>query len=98
AVDVSVDDPGVPEGIDEIVSRRLGRLSDAANRVLGVAAVCGLDFDTAAVEAGVDVDVVDSLDALEEAAAAGVIVEVGGAPGRWMFGHALVRESLYGGL
>ncbi len=98
AADVGPDDARLPEGVSEIVARRLARLSDDTNRALAVAAVCGLEFDTATVETGTDLDENALLDALDEAAAAGVITEVSGTAGRWAFSHALVRRSMYEGL
>jgi predicted ATPase len=41
---------GLSEGIKEVVGRRLSRLSEASNRVLGVAAVIGQQFDAALLE------------------------------------------------
>ena len=38
---------GIPEGVREVIGRRLGRLSEATNRVLGLAAVIGRQFDVA---------------------------------------------------
>src|SRR4029077_17133604 len=38
---------GIPEGVREVIGRRLGRLSEAKNRVLGLAAVIGRQFDLA---------------------------------------------------
>ena len=42
---VAVADLGIPEGVREVVGRRLGRLSEAANTVLRSAAVLGVEFD-----------------------------------------------------
>ena len=46
----------VPEGVKEMISRRLQQLSDPANQVLNVAAVIGRRFDLAMLEALVDDD------------------------------------------
>jgi len=81
----------VPEGVKELIGRRLEQLSPEANRVLAVAAIAGRRFDLALLETllpGVDV-----LDALEEATRAGLIREAG--LDRFVFAHALVRETLY---
>ena len=37
-------DVDLPEGVLDVVGRRLSRLSDRANQALSVAAVCGLEF------------------------------------------------------
>src|SRR5262249_62393631 len=36
---------GIPEGVREVIGRRLGRLSEATNRILGLAAVIRRQFD-----------------------------------------------------
>ena len=53
-------DAGIPEGVREVLGRRLSRLGDGASRMLPAAAVAGRDFDVALLErldalAGVDV-------------------------------------------
>ena len=81
----------VPEGVKELIGRRLAQLSEPANRVLSVASVVGRRFDLTLLETLLDRDV---LDALEEAAASGLIREAGELD-RFAFSHALVRETLY---
>ena len=49
--DFTLDDVGIPEGIREVVGRRLSRLSDDANTALSVAAVIGPEFDADLVAA-----------------------------------------------
>ena len=88
---------GVPEGVRDVLSRRLGRLSEPANRVLTMASVIGAEFDLALLEhltgpAGDDV----ALDALDQAVEAQVVVEMG--TGHYRFAHALVRETIYSAL
>ena len=43
--DLSIDQIAIPEGVREVIGRRLGRLSDDANLILSVASVIGPDFD-----------------------------------------------------
>jgi tetratricopeptide (TPR) repeat protein len=86
---------GIPEGIKEAIGRRLGRLPEATNKVLGVAAVIGRQFDVrllAAIAVGGE-DAV--LDALDEAARAALVAEVPGEANRFAFSHALIRATLY---
>lgn len=84
---------GIPEGVREVVGRRLSRLSADANRVLAVAAVIGRDFDLRTLEAVPDVGGTDLvLDALDEAVAARLVDELDA--GRCSFTHALVRQTL----
>ena len=93
--DRSIEELGIPEGVREVVGRRLSRLSETANQALGVAAVIGREFDAALIEAvgGPSGDAL--LDALDEAARARLIAEAPGALGRFAFAHALVRQTLY---
>jgi tetratricopeptide (TPR) repeat protein len=86
----------LPEGVREVVGRRLSRLSPATNQVLVVAAVAGAEFDLAVLErlpAAVVGDG-DVLDALDEAVTARVLAEVPGPSDRYRFVHALVRETV----
>lgn len=96
--DGSLDHLGIPEGVHEVVLRRLGRLSEAATQALMAAAVVGAEFDQTVVAAvtGLGEDAV--AEALEEALAAGLVKEVVGVTLRLRFRHQLVRASLYGSL
>ena len=83
----------VPEGVRDVVGRRLNRMSDTANDVLTVASVFGRDFDVAPL-----MDVIDAtdnavLEALDQAVRARLVEEVG--IDRFRFAHALVRTTLY---
>jgi class 3 adenylate cyclase/tetratricopeptide (TPR) repeat protein len=91
-----VEDLGIPEGVREVVGRRLARLSDAAHPVLRMAAVAGAEFEVPVLQAAGELDEEDVLSALEEAAAARLVIETPGA--RYRFAHALVRHTLYDGL
>lgn len=92
---VPLDQLGIPEGIREVVGRRLARLSDGANQMLIVAAVAGRQFDLATLEGvaeGTDADAL--LTEVEQAVAAHLVDEVRDIPGRFSFAHALIRETL----
>lgn len=93
-VAAGINELGIPEGIREVIGRRLSRLAEETNRLLTVAAVIGREFDVAIVErvAAVDADAVDA--ALEEAEAARVVQALGKGE-RYRFNHALIRETLY---
>lgn len=91
----SIESAGVPEGVRAVVQRRVSRLSDAGRRLLSVAAVAGMRFHVAVLQAATADDEETVLLALEEGLAAGLIAE---APGRGLqqqFTHALVRAALY---
>ena len=91
-----VENLGIPEGVRDVVGRRLSRLSEEANRVLGLAAVIGLEFDLAVLghAAGLDEDALASV--VDEAMAARLVTDVPGSGARCRFSHALVRDALYG--
>ena len=87
--------PRLPEGVREAIGRRLDRLSAPCDKVLGVAAVMGIEVGRAdlakATEAMGDAEV---LGAIEEARSARILEESTDRPGRYRFTHALVREAL----
>ncbi len=86
---------GIPEGIREVIGRRLSRLSEDVNRALAVAAVIGPTFDLATVEAAGGPGGDALFDALDEAVQHSLIREVRGTAGRYAFAHALMRSALY---
>ena len=88
----------VPEGIREVVGRRLSRLSADTGHALRVAAVVGPEFDLAVVGAAGELEEERLLCAVEEAIATRLVVEVPGPVPRHRFTHALVRGTLYGEL
>ena len=83
----------VPEGVRDVVGRRLGRLSAQANQLLSVAAVLGRDFDVELLAALRDAPEDSLLDALDEAVGAGLVQETGAD--RYRFAHVLVRATLF---
>ena len=87
---LEADDDAIPEGVKDVIGRRLARLAPETGRTLSVAAVAGLQFDLAVVEAVLGED---ALAAVEEAAGAQLVREE--RPGRYAFAHALIRETLY---
>jgi class 3 adenylate cyclase/tetratricopeptide (TPR) repeat protein len=93
-VEGPIDRLGIPEGVREVVGRRLSRLGDSTNRLLGVASVIGREFALDLLCTVSDVDEDEALDALEPAINARLVEEAPGAPGRFAFTHALVRSTL----
>ncbi|MCH8921233.1 MAG: tetratricopeptide repeat protein, partial [Chloroflexi bacterium] len=85
----------IPQGVREVVGRRLDHLSEGCNRVLTVASVIGREFGLDALERVSDITGDRLLEVLEEAVAARVVNEVPRAVGRYSFTHALIRETLY---
>jgi tetratricopeptide (TPR) repeat protein/KaiC/GvpD/RAD55 family RecA-like ATPase len=83
----------IPEGVRDVVGRRLSRLPAVANDVLSVAAVLGRDFDVELLLAVSDATENDALDALDQAVRARLVEETG--VDHYRFAHALVRTTLY---
>ena len=85
----------IPEGVREVIGRRLNRMSQRCNDTLTIASVIGREFElrqlTPLVE---DASEERLLDVLEEALAARVIEELPQAVGRYQFTHALIQETL----
>jgi class 3 adenylate cyclase/tetratricopeptide (TPR) repeat protein len=83
----------IPEGVREVVGRRVSRLSAAAGELLQVAAVAGLEFETAIVAAVAARPADAALDGFDEAVQSRLLLETE-VPGRLRFVHALVRQTL----
>ncbi|MEV4814076.1 BTAD domain-containing putative transcriptional regulator [Micromonospora avicenniae] len=83
----------VPEGVRDVLRRRLTRLPPPAVAVLRLAAVVGREADVATLVEAADTDEATVVDALEAAIAAGLLAEP--ALGRVRFVHGLVRDTIY---
>ncbi|MGH3137399.1 MAG: ATP-binding protein [Gaiellaceae bacterium] len=85
----------IPEGVREVIGRRLERLSERCNETLAVASVIGREFELEQLERLIgDLSEDRLLEVLEEALSARVIEELPRAPGRYQFTHALIQETL----
>ncbi len=90
---------GVPEGIRDVIGRRLDRLSQSCIDTLAIAAVMGREFHVAPlVRMSEDPSEDRVLAALEEALTAHLIEEVPGSAEGYLFTHALFQETLAGEL
>ncbi|MER7340822.1 BTAD domain-containing putative transcriptional regulator [Streptomyces sp. NPDC000075] len=83
----------VPQGVRDVLRRRLALLPDAALAVLRLVAVMGADTDAALLVEAADADEETVLEGLDAALAADLLTEPG--PGRVGFVHALVRDTVY---
>jgi hypothetical protein len=93
ATKVPIDQLGIPEGIRDVVGRRLARLSEEANEALQVASVVGAEFEADVLQAAGQLPESALLGALDEAVQARLVTEVMSI--RFRFAHALVRATLY---
>ncbi|MDP9238686.1 MAG: AAA family ATPase [Chloroflexota bacterium] len=92
----SMTELGIPEGVREVIGRRLSRLSDGCNRLLTLASMLsdGFSWQTLTAVSGEDESTL--LDLIDEALAAQLIYErKGEGIGIHDFTHALVRQTLY---
>ena len=82
----------IPEGVREVIGRRLNGLSQEANEILTIASVSGREFDPTVIAPLIEDTNEDRLrEVLQEAMAALLIEEL--PRGRYQFSHALVREK-----
>jgi tetratricopeptide (TPR) repeat protein len=92
---VTLADVGLPEGIRQLIGRRLERLGLTTRRLLTIGAVMGREFRLSDIEALVEAGEDAVLDAMDEALEAAIVTEDAGTPGTFSFTHTLVREALY---
>jgi DNA-binding NarL/FixJ family response regulator len=87
--------PTIPGTVRAVVHQRVGRLSAACRRLLTAAAVVGQQFEVPVLAKVGALAGERLLDVLGEAEAARLITAAAGAPGRYAFVHALVRQTIY---
>jgi class 3 adenylate cyclase/tetratricopeptide (TPR) repeat protein len=92
-----VDELGIPEGVREVVGRRIERLSESARQLLTVASAFNgaFEFEVVAAAAGLTEDV--ALDAIDEAVE-GQLLRQSPQSDRFDFTHAIIRHTLYAAL
>jgi len=86
----------MPEGLRDVIGRRLSILTEECSRLLSVAAVIGREFSLDTLQAVVGMDEARFLESLEEAVRLSVLEErpeVGQV--RYRFAHAFFRQVLY---
>jgi hypothetical protein len=97
----------LPEGVREVIGRRLDRLSGECNQVLITAAVIGREFSLGLLQALMEDSSAGSwevateeqlLGILEEALGTRIIGEAPGVSSRYQFSHTLIQETLVGEL
>jgi len=90
-------DAAIPEGLRDVLGKRLSRLSDKTNQVLAVAAVIGREFRLDVLQRVLPLPEEELTSALKEASATAMIeTRAGAGPGvAFRFTHALFRQTLY---
>jgi DNA-binding CsgD family transcriptional regulator/tetratricopeptide (TPR) repeat protein len=85
----------IPEGVKEVIGRRLNHLSPQTNRVLERAALIGRTFDLQLLRRVLDEPLTNRFQNTIEEALQSHILEAAEQPGWFQFSHALIRETLY---
>jgi len=85
----------IPEGVREVIGRRLDHLTERCNQTLTIASVMGREFTLEQLKPLIE-DLTEDrlLEVLEEALGARVIEELPRVAGRYQFTHALIQDTL----
>lgn len=90
----SVERPGLPSTVLDVVRHRMSGLDDATGYLLQVAAVIGSDVDLGVLARAVGIDARACLDRLETLDGLGLIDQSPAEPNQVRFVHDIVRESV----
>ena len=97
-----LDDPPdelpLPDGVRETIRRRLEPLDERQFATLEIAAIIGRTFHLATLERASPLERDSVLEALDAAAALGLVEPVPGSLGEYRFGHVLIRDTLFTGM
>jgi len=87
----------IPEGLRDVIGKRVSSLSEECNRILSIASVIGREFRLDILKKVADLPDEELFNALEEAKKAAVIEErtAVGAAITYRFAHAFFRQTLY---
>jgi DNA-binding CsgD family transcriptional regulator len=88
-------EPATNTSVRALLRRRHDLLGSDDLQVLEMAAVLGAEFDADLLAAALERPLLDVLESLERADAAGLVVASPGEPGRFAFTHALFRTATY---
>jgi DNA-binding SARP family transcriptional activator len=87
-----------PAGVEHVIALRVAALGSGARAILGAGAVSGSEFELSLLTEVLELPVDAVLDVLDAAEGARLVAGEPGAPGRYAFVHAIVRETLAGAL
>jgi predicted ATPase len=85
----------IPDGVRQLVARRMAALSGRCRDVLAAAAVLGRELRLVALVRSLGVSAAELLAPLAEAERARVIAAAPDAPGTFRFSHPLLRDAIY---
>jgi class 3 adenylate cyclase/tRNA A-37 threonylcarbamoyl transferase component Bud32 len=93
-----IEDLGIPQGIRDVVARRMSRLSAACREVLAVAAAIGQEFPLQVLERVSELPGPAVFDRVREAVDAAILAPVPDQLNRYRFAQVAIRDALYRGL
>jgi predicted ATPase len=95
--DITRIEMNIPEGLRDVIGKRLTNLSEECNKVLSVAAVIGREFRLDVLEKVAGITEEEVYNALEEAKGAAIVEERSavGVAITYRFAHAFFRQTLY---
>jgi DNA-binding SARP family transcriptional activator/predicted ATPase len=85
----------LPTGVRSVLDARLGKLGDVARQVLGAAAAIGRSFDLQTVRDASGRSEEETIDALDELVAQGVVLEAADPEPLYDFSHQKLRDAMY---
>ena len=85
----------IPQGVREVIERRVGRLAVQTAELLALASVLGREFELKVIARVGGRSTAETLSLLDEAVAERIVGDVPGARGRLRFAHELIRDTLY---
>jgi tetratricopeptide (TPR) repeat protein len=85
----------IPQGIRDVIGRRIGHLSERCGHVLGIASVLGREFTLDVLGELAERKPDELLEIMDEAAIARLVSETPGTLGGMGFSHSLIRDTLY---
>jgi tetratricopeptide (TPR) repeat protein len=85
----------IPQGVRDVIGRRLARVSSRCREVLGMASVLGREFTVTALAHVTEPERAAVVGLLDEAISQRVVAEAPGGGGRVRFSHVLIRDALY---
>jgi predicted ATPase len=84
----------LPQSVREVITRRVGQVSEECQALLATASVIGYQFDLSVLRRTSDIEPDRVLDGID-AAIAGLLVVEDKPTGTYHFSHELIRETLY---
>ena len=96
-IELKIDELEAPQSVRLVVARRLARLGDLTQKILGIAAIIGRSFTLQFLAALSQLDADSLLECVEEAEKAGLVIPSADHL-RFEFSHELIRQAVVGGL